>query len=176
MDEVKLIEKARKGDRKAMEALYNKHVDRIYRFLYSRVESKEDAEDLTAQTFLSVVEGIEDFESRSSFAHWVFSIARHKLNDFLRRKYMLHQVELNAYTTPFEEEITSETSDELLRAVWSIVKKLPERYRKVLTLRFKEQLSVEEVARRLGVSETNVKVIQHRAIKKAANIALKLNK
>lgn len=175
VSEEKLVAKAKKGDLKAMEALYNKYVDRIYRFLYSRVESREDAEDLTSQTFLAVLEGISCFENQSSFVHWVFSIARHKLNDFLRIKYKMSHTELNEYTMPFENEVFSETSEELLRSMWKIIGRLPKKYKRVLELRFRDQLNTNEIAKMLGLSEVNVKVIQHRAIQKAIQMASDLN-
>lgn len=170
-----LVAKAKKGDLRAMEALYNKYVDRVYRFLYSRTESKEDAEDITAETFLAVVERIDRFENKSSFIHWVFSIAHNKLNDFLRTKYKMNQTELNEYVLPFTSELVSGTSQELLMSMWKIIEKLPEKYRRVLELRFKKRLSLKEVAKVLKLSESNVKVIQHRAIQKAEQIASNLN-
>src|ERR1700758_726450 len=74
-----LVDRAQKGDRDALEELYLIHFDRIYGYLHMSVGNRHDAEDLTTQTFLKMLESIGRFRWRSApFSAWLFRIA-HKL-------------------------------------------------------------------------------------------------
>ena len=72
----KLVERAQAGDRDALEELYLLHFDRIYSYLHMTVGNRHDAEDLTTQTFLRMLESIGKFRFQSApFSAWLFRIA-----------------------------------------------------------------------------------------------------
>ena len=70
-----------KQDPQAFAQLYDLYVQRVYRYLLSKVGNEQEAEDLTAQTFLSALQGLERYTHRGNFAAWLFSIARRKVAD-----------------------------------------------------------------------------------------------
>ena len=79
-----LVERAQRGDRLALEELYLLHFDRIYSYLHMSVGSRHDAEDLTTQTFVKMLEAIGRFQWRSvPFSAWLFRIAHNGLTDLL---------------------------------------------------------------------------------------------
>src|SRR6478752_505079 len=80
-----LVERAQKGDRAALEELYLIHFDRIYSYLHMSVGNKHDAEDLTTQTFLKMLESIKRFRWQSApFSAWLFRIAHNLAMDHFR--------------------------------------------------------------------------------------------
>ena len=81
----KLVERAQQGDRAALEDLYLIHFDRIYSYLHMSVGNRHDAEDLTTQTFLKMLESIGKFRWQSApFSAWLFRIAHNLAMDHFR--------------------------------------------------------------------------------------------
>ena len=86
LDDRELVRLA-KTDHGAFDALYRRYVTPVYRYCYARTDSVADAEDLSAQTFLACLEGIQRYRGRGSFSAWLFGIAHHKCADFHRSQY-----------------------------------------------------------------------------------------
>src|SRR2546421_11091569 len=81
----RLVERAQGGDRDALEELYLLHFDRIYSYLHMTVGNRHDAEDLTTQTFLKMLESVKKFRWRSApFSAWLFRIAHNLAMDHFR--------------------------------------------------------------------------------------------
>src|SRR5512145_1244886 len=98
LDEPALV-RAAQTDAQAFGALYDRYVQRVYRYCYYRTNSPPDAEDLTAQIFLAALEGLTRYRQDGHFAGWLFSIARKKVADFHRRTHAT-QVSLDEATLP----------------------------------------------------------------------------
>ncbi len=146
----------------------------IYRFVYKRVGNREEAKDLTSRIFLKVVSSIDRERSRQSMQQWLYLIARTLIADHWRAHYRLPMSSLDelvdvGWEVPAEEEPTA-TSDSAADRVQRILQALPEWYREVLTCRFLLHLSVKDTALRMGVTVANVKVLQFRALKRAADL------
>jgi RNA polymerase sigma factor (sigma-70 family) len=156
-----------------LEQVFTRYIDAVYRFLYSRVGNKEDAEDLTSEVFLKATRQLDSQRPEASMAQWLFTVARTVLADHWRRYYRSGApVPLDdARVGDVPEKATSPvTSDESARRVTALLEALPERYRGVLELRFLRGYSIQETASELGITPANVKVIQHRALAKAVQI------
>jgi RNA polymerase sigma-70 factor, ECF subfamily len=161
-------------DTPTLETLYERHVRSIYRFVYSKVGNREEAEDLTSQVFLKAACGIDSSRDALSAQGWLFQVARTTIADHWRSVYQLRANSLDdlldaGLELPAEERgrVDTGATD---RRVEHILAGLPERYRDVLTYRFLRNYSIRETAVALGISEANVKVIQFRALKKAGEI------
>ena len=169
-DLTRLIERARQGDAEAVSALYQMYAQAIYRYVVYRVGDEGDAEDLTAEVFLKMVEALPAYQpSGAPFEAWLYRIASARVIDFYRRRGRRPQVELSEQlpgTGPLPEErlYHKQEAAELRAALASLS---PE-HQNVLILRFVENRSHKEVAALLGKSEPAVRMIQHRALTQLA--------
>jgi RNA polymerase sigma-70 factor (ECF subfamily) len=138
----------------------------IFRYIVIRVPTNADAEDLTAEVFVSMVKGLPTYQvTGAPFEAWLYRIAAARVADFYRQSQRRPQTELtenlqDGSLLP-EEQILQKQKLDQLRAVLS---QLPEEYQTILILRFVERKSHEEVAELLDKSITAVKSIQHRAL------------
>jgi len=161
-----LVDRARRKDAAAFGELYELHLDRIYRYVYYRVGSSSEAEDLTEQVFLKAWEAIGRYERRGlPFAAWLYRMAHNAVIDHYRAR---------RPTTPIDE--TFDLEDERQNPAASAeahfdreelklaIGRLNSDQQTVVVLRFVEGLSHAEVGKILGKSEGAVRVIQHRAL------------
>lgn len=154
-----------------LRALYEATLPAIYRFIYSKVGNREEAEDLTSQVYLKALSGLDQTRDAISAQAWLFQVARTTIADYWRGFYRLRASSLDDLmalgwdgSAPSGMAAVSD-ADERARRVLS---GLSERYREVLTLRFLQNLSLKETAAEMGLSEANVKVLQFRALRKAS--------
>jgi RNA polymerase sigma-70 factor, ECF subfamily len=177
----KLVKSAQMGEKEALEMLYNNFFNQIYYYVYSRINNVHDAQEIVSEVFLSMVEGITKFKGESSFKNYMFGITKNKIRDFIRNKYKSSDYVLQSnFAENSFENLTTEDADytyknKLRNLLKQIYKLMKPRYAKVLDLRFNKMNSVDETAEILGISQNNVKVIQHRAIKQANAIWEKLS-
>ncbi len=143
---------------------YQTHVTAIYQYIYSRVGNRPDAEDLTAQVFTKAINGMRSDVSVPELRSWLYRVAQTTLADHWREYYAEDTAELEDGVTrpPAPRE-----NPEAVQRVDALLATLPESYRRVLELRFLKGYSVRETAQELNLSETNVKVLQFRALNRA---------
>lgn len=164
--EARLLEAAIGGDDAAFAGLYDLHLTRVYRHVYYRVGNRADAEDLTQQVFLQAWRAIGRFQRTGApFVAWLLTIAHNLVVSFYRQTkdqsaLDLDPVALERWSNP-ENEVLAEY-DRL--AVRSAVLQLRPEQQHVVTMRFLENFEYATIARVLGKSEGNVRVIQHRAL------------
>jgi RNA polymerase sigma-70 factor (ECF subfamily) len=162
-----LVEQAQLGNRSALEELYLIHFDRIYSYLHFSVGNRHDAEDLTTQTFLRMLEAIGRFRWREvPFSAWLFRIAHNLAMDHFRASKRV-QTEQDVPSPRGAEETSAEEQamDSLGRAgMLELIERLSPEQRQVLTLKFLFGFANGEVASILGKTEGAVKSLQHRAL------------
>lgn len=156
-----LVAAARSGDEAAFTSLYRRFADRVYRFCLLRVRRPADAEDLTQQTFIRVIENLPRFEERGvPFGAWLFRIARNATIDFERSRRPMADVEEVAVSTsvsPFD------AIGDRQALAWAI-DHLPVAQREVLGYRYFADLTTAEVAVLMHRTEATVRSLQARAI------------
>jgi RNA polymerase sigma-70 factor (ECF subfamily) len=154
--------------------IYEQYVSRVYGFIMSQVGNREDAEDLTSQVFLKAHRSLSRFEGRGSLESWLFQIARATINDHWRKQYRLVEVRMPVQLDVGEPARPAGSSGSKDRGqeerVRRILDNLPPKYGEVLRLRFLKRCSIRETAAELGITENNVKVLQFRALRKAAEL------
>jgi RNA polymerase sigma-70 factor (ECF subfamily) len=161
-----LVQRAQKGDSAAMAQLYQTYAQKIYRYVAYRVSSSADAEDLTAEVFVKMVEALPSYRwTGAPFESWLYSIASARVIDFRRRASRRPQSELSEAMDdddPLPEQQLQESQevDHLRQAL----QQLTDEQQAVLVLRFIERKSHQEVADLIGKSVSAVKSIQHRAL------------
>jgi RNA polymerase sigma-70 factor (ECF subfamily) len=162
-----LVDRAQKGDRDALEELYLIHFDRIYSYLHVSVGNRHDAEDLTTQTFLKMLESIGKFRWQSApFSAWLFRIAHNLAMDHFRASRRWQPEE--EVPEPEPDESTSAEADALQsigrKSMMELIEDLSPEQQQVLTLKFLFNFANAEAATILGKSEGAIKSLQHRAL------------
>jgi RNA polymerase sigma-70 factor, ECF subfamily len=162
-----LVARGQQGDRDALEELYLIHFDRIYSYLHVSVGNRHDAEDLTTQTFLKMLEKIGSFKWRSApFSAWLFRIAHNLAMDHFRSR-RRWQPEEEVPEPPGEEEPSAElvAMQTIGReSMLKLIERLSPEQQQVLTLKFVFNLPNAEVAAILDKTEGAIKSLQHRAL------------
>ena len=163
----RLVERAQQGDREALEELYLSNFDRIYSYLHMSVGNKHDAEDLTTQTFLKMLESIKRFRWQSApFSAWLFRIAHNLAMDHFRAR-RRWQPEAEVPEPPGSEEPSAEV--EAMQSIGresmlELIEKLSPEQQQVLTLKFVFNFQNADVATILEKTEGAIKSLQHRAL------------
>ena len=162
-----LVERAQQGEREALEELYLMHFDRIYSYLHMSVGNRHDAEDLTTQTFMKMLESIKRFRWRSApFSAWLFRIAHNLAMDHFRasRRWQPEDEvpEPAGDAEPSAEAVALQTIGR--ESMLQLIENLSQEQKQVLTLKFVFNLPNAEVATILGKSEGAIKSLQHRAL------------
>lgn len=159
------------NDQNAYAELMQLYRDSIYFMLMKIVKNSDDAEDLTLDTFGKAFRYLDKYSPKYAFSTWLFRIAVNNSIDYIRRKNnspqcvdddltedgtlrLIDSSESNFSPTP-EQEVMDKQRAQMLRAA---VSQLPEKYRKVVVLRYYEDLAYDEIAERLGISLSNVKI------------------
>jgi RNA polymerase sigma-70 factor (ECF subfamily) len=155
------------------EQVYDRHVVGIYRFVYARVGNHPDAEDLTAQVFVRAVEQLDTDREPGQIAAWLYRVAQNATADYWRAFYRLPVIGAD-HVAPGWEPVDDdarprpEPDDRAADRVQALLRRLPDQYRRVLELRFLERLTVAETARAMGITNGNARVLQYRALRRAA--------
>jgi RNA polymerase sigma-70 factor, ECF subfamily len=163
----KLVDRAQKGDRAALEELYLIHFDRIYSYLHVSVGNKHDAEDLTTQTFLKMLEKIGRFRWQSApFSAWLFRIAHNLAMDHFRsRRRWQPEAEVPEPLDSEEPSAELEAMQSIGReSMFELIEKLSPEQQQVLILKFVFNFANGDVANILDKTEGAIKSLQHRAL------------
>jgi RNA polymerase sigma factor (sigma-70 family) len=150
------------------ESIYHDNVDHLYRLMYARVGNRPDAEDLTAEVFKLALPPLRVSASASEIRSYLFVTAQTVLANHWRRRFGIEVTTLDRDIEITPLEGSGEESLAPSR-VATILAGLPDRYRRILELRFLESMSLREAAHAMGVSVGNAKVLQHRALRLAAH-------
>ncbi|MHB8531115.1 MAG: RNA polymerase sigma factor [Solirubrobacteraceae bacterium] len=157
--EVRLaIARAKTGDRDAVRFLYVRYADNVYGYVRSIVRDDREAEDLTQHVFLKLCTVITKYEDRGvPFSGWLLRLSRNVALDHLRRR----------RPTPVEDVLatdphTDESSLQRARDFHSALASIPEEQRDVVIMRHVVGLSPQEIAERLGRSESSIHGLHHR--------------
>ncbi|MGN6429933.1 MAG: sigma-70 family RNA polymerase sigma factor [Gaiellaceae bacterium] len=162
-----LVEQAQKGNRGALEELYLLHFDRIYSYLHMSVGNRHDAEDLTTQVFVKMLESIGKFRWRSApFSAWLFRIAHNLAMDHFRANKRWQPEEEVPEPDPGDRSAAEEEALESIgrESMLEMIGKLSHEQQQVLTLKFVFNFSNAEAATILDKTEGAIKSLQHRAL------------
>jgi RNA polymerase sigma-70 factor (ECF subfamily) len=162
-DETEMLRAAAGGDILAFEQVVHVHHRRVLNFLYQMTRQREDAEDLTQQTFVKAFQHIHRIDWDRPIISWLLTIARRTaLNHFRSvRKWEFVPAELTSNEPSPARRLEQQ---ERAENIWARARRvLSQREFEVLWLRFAEELSTEETARVTGLTQIHVKVLVHRA-------------
>lgn len=160
-----------------LEKLFHTYYKDIYRYLYSLTHDASLSEDLASDVFLEVVKSIASFRGEADMKTWMFSIARHKWMDSLRKKNRRVEIEVLSELVGEKQEIFNGPEEqylekELLERIYSLLEKEPERTRNIMKQRL-EGYSFYEIGKLQGISESSARVIYFREKEKLRQILVK---
>lgn len=175
MTEKELIELAKK-DKKAFGIIYQIHFEDLFRFVYKRVSSKEQTDDLVSQTFVKAMLNIHKYKyTGAPLKSWLYRIAINEVN-------MHFRASSKVVTTRLSDQMTGDLSDGLILAgirdvqldqLVAGLNALDESLVLLIELRYFEKLRFKEIGEILGINESNAKMKVHRALKKLKSVILK---
>lgn len=163
-DELPDLIAAAKSDPAAFGRLYDRYLQPIYRYLYSRLGDAHSAEDVTSQTFITAYEALPKYREQGQFAAWLFRIARSKMTDHFRRNRYEVDLEAAERTTTGEDALGALIHDEELIRLRSVIKNLSPEEQDLIRLRYVADLSFVEIADFLGKREDAVKKTMYRLL------------
>ncbi len=198
-DEAYWLLRAQAGDGAALAQIYRRYVDEIYGYAVNQLGQQQEAEDITSEVFLRLVRALPGFRGEASLRTWLFSICRNVIRDHWRQRagrpaeLPLDDLARSGGSPALQAAGPRDADPDLAvdgdddRAgsqdahgarrpscgplgAW-VLGQLSERDQAVLRLRFLENQSVAQAAETLGISPGNLKVIQHRALRRAAALA-----
>jgi RNA polymerase sigma factor (sigma-70 family) len=166
-----LIRRAREGDEEALGSIYREHFDGVYRYAYWNTGSREEAEDISEETFYRVLKHIGGYdESKASLRSWVMRIAHNLVVDHHRHRARHPQAELDE-TLAAPVDIGGELEAEESRgALLEAMQRLTLEQRQVLQMKYFLQMSNTEAARALGKREGAINALQHRALRRMGGL------
>ncbi|MHC4067098.1 MAG: RNA polymerase sigma factor [Planctomycetota bacterium] len=165
--DAELAAQTAKGDMAALEALYRRHVDRVWRYAWFRTHSREAAAEIVQETFLRVARAVPRFQGRSTFATWLFAVTRSVAIDHARRsgrsRRPARPADLFRLVRPNDDPPDALGDRETRDAVRRAVANLPSPQRDATVLCELSGLSIRQAAEVLGWGESRVKVTLFRA-------------
>jgi RNA polymerase sigma-70 factor (ECF subfamily) len=161
----------------------NQHGDYLYNYAYSRVQSKETAEDLVQETFISALKSIKSFRGDSSELTWLIAILKRKVIDYYRKSGRNKEIPASHFSKPFQEDGVYDGhwildrapknwdlnfNDPLLESEFQQIMEnclatLPDKWKSVFVLKVLEEIKSDEVCKEVGCTPSNLWVIIHRA-------------
>lgn len=155
-----VAEAARPAD---WEAVYREHVSALFRYVYGRVGNRPDAEDVTSAVFMRALPRLDGQVSSLETGAYLRATARSVLADLWRGRHGVRTDLLD------EQRVSAPARESREVDVEALLASLPSHYRQVLELRFLRGYSIKETASAMGISVSNAKVMQLRALRRAAS-------
>ena len=174
-----LVIRIRQGDSAAETALYEKYSARVYFTALSETHSKDDAEDIRAETFLRVIQALRQDKLRvaDSLPSFIVGFTLNVIREFVRQKYRADSLEDYEYDIASDGSLDTAFLDaETSRALEEAARQLKPREQQFLRMYYYEELPKEEIARRLGIKEDRLRLIKSRALQSFREIYKKMTK
>ncbi|KKL18891.1 hypothetical protein LCGC14_2470990 [marine sediment metagenome] len=166
-----LVEKAQNGDRDAFKEIFDRLSDRFFAYTFSRTSNRDDALDISQETFIELWNSLKRFKYRSdqSFHGFLFKIIKRKLYQYYKKKQKI--VSLDVLDEKQLVQPAAKQND--YGHILGYVNMLTSKNQDIIRLRYWSQMTFNEIAAVLNITETAVKVRHHRALQK---LKINLNK
>jgi len=163
---------AAKIDSEKFALLYDKYYEQIFRYIYQRIDDKEQAFDSTQQVFIKALEKLPKYEFKGvPFSSWLYRIAYNEVIDLFRSQKTERTVNIDSVSVyTLIEEIQETKIDEYHDKIVSIISELPEDELQLIEMRFFEKRAFKEIGEILNITENNAKVKTYRIIEKLKKI------
>ena len=156
-----LVKKYINGDNKSFEILLNRHKNRVFAFIMSKIKNKDLSEDIFQDTYVKVVNSLQKgkYNEEGKFLPWVMRIAHNLVIDHFRRQKKMQMVrsnnDFNIFDVIKDNKINADEKlikDQIFNDLNSLVDKLPKDQKDVLKMRYYEELSFKKIAEHFDIS------------------------
>ncbi len=169
-----LILLAKAGDDKAFEEVYNTYYTPLYRYIFTRVKNRQEAEDITATAFMKIWKSISSWDmNHTSPISFFFTVARNTLIDYFRKnahKEIVSDEVIMQYAEENGDSDNESISVELRGAILQAVSQLSEDQQEIITLFYTNDLTYKEIAEITGKKEDAIRQTHSRAIKRLRDL------
>ncbi len=161
-----------KNEKPAYEDFYSANFDRVLGYVHKRISNYADAEDLTSEVFIYCYSHYDDYDpEKSSLTTWLYLIVNSRLKNYYRDHVSYVDFE-SVSDTMRDQSIDMDEGiylEQLHSALMMAIKQLPERQQQIVMMRYFENRSSDEIAKKLGISPGNARVLLSRALDKLAS-------
>ena len=170
-EEIIFVKKIVSGDEKAFREFYKMFFPKIYKYAYRKLQNREQAEDITSETFFKIFKHLDTYKSRMNegLDIWVYSIERNTIRDLFRKNTGIEILPLeekwgNVLLPPIDDPYIMIERKEIEEIINEELQKIPKQYQEIIKLRFFKKKCIREIAATLGKNEGAIKVMQFRAL------------
>lgn len=175
MENLELLERAKRGDTQAFGQIYDLYADRIFKYIRFKIQALMQAEDILQEVFIRAWRGMPTLKitPEMNFQAWMYKIAQNTVNDHLRKIYRSPETQeldenLPVYQSgSFQEELDQKGDLKIIKEAFNL---LPAQYKEILELRYIQDLNIDEVCKITGKTNLAVRLAQHRALKQLRKI------
>lgn len=173
INQKELVSRLKKGDRRALYLWYKRCQRPLMKYALQKAQTKKDAKDLVQETFINSYKQIQLFRGDASLLTWMTSILRHEIADYYRKKYAKRAIK----TIPLAEHLLKDPmqeSSEVAHKVKTALSKMLARRKKLLLMKYVDELQVQEIAKKVGRTFKAVESDLYRARESFKKIYAKL--
>lgn len=167
MEDILLVKRAIKGDRKAFEDLINIYFDRLYKEAYLRCKHEEDAKEIVQETIYKAYKSIKKLKEPKYFKTWLSRILINVANDYMRENGM---IDLEHEAIDYIKEVHKDNQVEIKIDLYNAIDELEDKYKDVIILRYVDDLKIEEISKILERPVNTIKTHIRKAIKDMKNL------
>jgi len=157
-----LVTRFLRGEKKMLDILFDRYIERILRYVTLFLKSNEEAKDLTQEIFIKIFQSLEQYRFMGRFEHWVFVIARRTMIDLHRKK----KLKTFSFDSMGLDESSIPDRDKSADSALELLHGLPARDREILLLRFMENLSYDEISKITGMAEGSLRNVVYKSIRR----------
>ncbi len=178
MQQEQILVDAAKGDPEQFRGLYNRYYERIFLYVWQRIDDKEVAHDVTSQVFLKAMQNLYKYEFKGvPFASWLYRIAKSEVYTVLRKQQTQRTVNIDSVGMgEMVSEMEEDTYAEWMPVLSEAVAELEEEDLQLVEMRFFEKRPFKEIADILDITENNAKVRTYRILEKLKKILIEKKK
>ena len=144
-------------DLQIYEKIYDEYIYSVYKYVYSKIQNKQDAEDITSTIFVSIFQALPKYKHKNNLSGWIFTIAHNSITDFFRKNAKVDNLELfeniEDKVNVLSEIINKEEINELMKVIASLSKDEKE----IICLRYVAELKYSDIASILDINENKAK-------------------
>lgn len=144
--------------------IYQEFKDKVFGYIYGKLRNRENAEDLCGDVFVKVYANLERYDdTKAALSTWIYRITQNTLYDYYRTNHIHCELDENMESSSnIEDKVCN---DETLSELANALKTLPERERDIIILHYYKQMTLKEVAEKLNMSYSNIKLVHAKALK-----------